>query len=108
MDLFFTYKNKNFLIFWLNKSFDSLQVIWKVLYSTTSSKDTGTLYAARNKINAKNVSKDPASNYYGSSELVDKFTKAYIVNAALDHFCMDALEGTPAQNSYSGAIGDSK
>ena len=54
------------------------------------------------------MSKDPASNYYGSSELVDKFTKAYIVNAALDHFCMDALDGTPAQNSYSGAIGDSK
>ena len=64
------------------KSIESLQVIWKVLFSTTSSKGTGTLHAARNMINAKKVWKDPASNYYSSSELVDKFAKAYIVNAA--------------------------
>ena len=54
------------------------------------------------------MSKDPASNYYASPELVDKFTKAYIVKAALDHFGMDALDQIPPQNSYSGTISDSK
>ena len=54
------------------------------------------------------MSKDPASNYYASSELVDKFTKAYIVNAAMKHFGIDSLDGTPKQNTYDGDIGDSK
>ncbi|XP_053398038.1 uncharacterized protein LOC123565316 [Mercenaria mercenaria] len=83
-----------------------LQVIWKILYSTASSKDTGTLYAARNSINAKNVSKDPAANYYGSSELIDKYTKAYIICAALHHFEMDNLESHPKKNEYLGRIGN--
>ena len=82
--------------------------MWKVLYNTASSKDTGTLYAARNSIHAKNVSKDPASNYYASSDLVDKLTKAYIVNAAMNHFGMCALDGIPVKNFYSGDIGDAK
>ena len=81
------------------------QVIWKILYCTASSKDTGTLYAARNAINAKNVSKDPSSNYYASSELVDKFTKAYVVSAALLHFKMESIESCPTENKYEGVIG---
>ena len=83
-----------------------LQVIWKILYSTASSKDTGTLYAARNAINSKNVSKDPGSNYYASSELINKFTKAYIMCAALVHFGMENKEASPTKNKYEGAIGD--
>lgn len=81
------------------------QIIWKVLYSTASSKDTGTLYAARNAINAKNVSKDPSFNYYASSELVDKFTKAYLVSAALSHFNMESIDSSPKQHEYEGVIG---
>ena len=54
------------------------------------------------------MSKDPASNFYASSELVDKFTKAYIVNAAMNHFGIDSLDGAPTHNSYRGDIGDSK
>ena len=83
-----------------------LQVIWKILYSTSSSKATGTLYATRNAINAKNVSKDPGSNYYASSELVNKFTKAYIICAGLKHFDMDNPESALKTNTYEGAIGD--
>ena len=81
-------------------------MIWKILYSTASSKDTGTLYAARNSIDAKNVSKDPSSNYYASSELVDKFTKAYVVSAALSHFKMESMESCPTENTYEGNIGN--
>ena len=54
------------------------------------------------------MTKDPASNYYASSELVDKFTKAFIVTAAMDHFGMDSLEATLTQNNYYGDIGDQK
>ena len=81
-------------------------MIWKILYSTASSKDTGTLYAARNSIDAKNVSKDPNSNYYASSELVDKFTKAYVVSAALSHFKMESIDSYPSENTYEGEIGN--
>jgi hypothetical protein len=80
-------------------------VIWKILYSTASSKDTGTLHAARNTINAKNVSKDPASNYYASSELIDKLTKANCVCAALSHFGMENPESAPKNHIYNGSIG---
>lgn len=86
--------------------FSFSQVIWKILYSTVSSKDTGTLYAARNAINAKNVSKDPASNYYASTELINKFTKAYITCAGLIHFGMTSPEDSPNKNKYEGAIGN--
>lgn len=79
-----------------------------MLYSTSSSKDSGTLYAARNSINAKNVSTDPSSNFYASSELIDKFTKAYIVSGALHHLKMESLESEPVANAYAGEIGNSE
>ncbi|XP_070581579.1 uncharacterized protein [Ptychodera flava] len=55
------------------------KVIWLHLYSTASCRDIGTLHAARNAINSRNVSSDPAKNFYASSELLDKFTDAYLV-----------------------------
>ena len=51
------------------------------------------------------MSKDPGSNYYASSELVDKFSKAYIVCAGLSHFNMQNIEDAPNQNEYEGEIG---
>ena len=84
-----------------------LQVIWKILYSTASSKDTGTLYAARNPINSRNVTKDPGSNFYASSDFFDKVVKAYIVTAALEHFQMKSVESEPKINTFTGDIGNS-
>ena len=54
-------------------------MIWTLLYSTGSTADIGTLYAARNSINARNVTKDPGDNFYAASALLDKYTKALLV-----------------------------
>lgn len=64
-------------------------VIWKHLYKTNSQKDIGTLYAARNAINSRNVTKDPHNNFYACEEFLDKFTQAYIINGAYEYFELD-------------------
>ena len=83
-----------------------MQVIWQMLYSTVSSRDIGTMYAARNITNSKNVTTDPSGNYYASSLMADKFTDAYLVAGALEHFEMD-FNGASNRNLYEGEIGNS-
>lgn len=78
------------------------KVIWHHLYSTSSARDIGTLYQARNAINARNVTKDPHSNYYAASEFLDKVLKAYAVAGGLDHFRMACVEDEPKVNVFSG------
>ena len=77
--------------------FKCFQVIWQTLYSTVSSRDIGTLYAARNVTNSRNVSADPAGNFYASAVMADKFTDAYIVAGALEHFQMNSVADDPKQ-----------
>lgn len=55
-----------------------LQVIWHYLYDTSSCRDKGTLYAAQNVIDARNVTDNPHNNFYACSEFVNKVTRAYI------------------------------
>ena len=82
------------------------QVMWQALYSTSSARDIGTIFAARNIVNAKNVTKDPGGNYYASATMADKFTKAYITVGGLKHFGMDSTSEEPKNNLYSGGIGN--
>lgn len=77
-------------------------MIWHHLYSTSSARDIGTLYQARNAINARNVTKDPHSNYYAASEFLDKVLKAYVVAGGLEHFGMACVEDEPKANIFSG------
>ena len=85
-----------------------LQVTWKTLYSTKSSKETGTLYAARNAINARNVTDDPSANFYASTELLNKFDAALITCGGLKHFGMTSTDSEPTINVYGGNVGDQK
>ena len=84
----------------------SLQVIWQNLYSTVSSRDIGTMFAARNVVNARNVSNDPSGNYYASATMADKFTTAYIVAGGLEHFGIENVAEEAKINAYSGEIGN--
>lgn len=97
----FVIKCFGFIIFFL-----SLQAIWKTLYSTKSSKETGTLYAARNTINARNVTDEPGDHFYASTELLNKFDAAYINCGGLKHFGMMSTDSEPTVNTYSGNIGN--
>lgn len=82
------------------------QVIWKNLYSIRSARDSGTLYAARNLINARNVSADPSTDYYASAAMMDKFSKAYIIAGGLHHFGINSVADNPKENTYEGEIGN--
>ena len=73
-------------------------VIWKLLFRTNSQKDIGTLYAARNSIDARNVTKDPGSNFYAAEELLNKYTTGYLVAGALAFFDMASIEDEPKIN----------
>jgi len=61
----------------------------------------------RNAIDARNVSTDPHNRYYAASEFLDKVTDAYLINGALVHFGMTAIEAQPTINLYEGpAVSD--
>ena len=72
------------------------------LYSTSSGRDPGTLYHARNLISARNVTKDPSKNYYAASEFLDKSCDAYLAAGALDHFGMSSINDDLRINNYEG------
>ena len=61
-----------------------LQVIWHHLYSAKSAKSIGTLFSARNIIEARNVTSDPKDNFYAASDLLEKYTDAYLITGALE------------------------
>ena len=77
-----------------------LQIVWKHLYDPASSGDKGTLYAARNYLNARNVTVDPIKNVNAAEHLLTQFTIALILAAALKFFGMDSLEGDPSRNQF--------
>ncbi|XP_062571098.1 uncharacterized protein LOC134233123 [Saccostrea cucullata] len=85
-----------------------LKVIWSLLYNTSSARNQGTLYAARNTLNSRNVTQHSSQDFYACSDLVEKVTLAYIVTGGLEYFGMDTLNTVPTKNMYSGAIGDKK
>lgn len=83
------------------------KVIWYHLYKKESGACVGTLAHARGYLGATNVPEvDPQKAYYQSAALVDKFTNAYIIAGALDHFGMNDLDSGPTQNAYSGPEND--
>ncbi|XP_033758314.1 uncharacterized protein LOC117340625 [Pecten maximus] len=83
-----------------------LEVMWHMLYSPASSRDIGTLYAARNITDSRNVSADPSGNFYASSAMAEKFTDAYLVAGALKYFGMNSISTAPTKNIYEGPMGD--
>ena len=58
----------------------------------------------RNYLCSEKCTFDPSGNYYASALMADKFTDAYFVAGALDHFDID-LNGEPKQNTYDGEVG---
>ena len=80
------------------------QVMFKHLYSTAPAglADIGTLFAARNAIQARQVSKDPKANFYATADLLLKFTEAHLIAGAMSYFSMANQDDTPKQNSYEG------
>ena len=63
------------------------------------------MYAARNSLDAKDVSHDPSQDFYACTELLNKFSYANIVCGGLHHFGMSSVEDEPTHHTYNGEIG---
>lgn len=87
----------------LNISYQLLcmQVVWKLLYSTSSARDTGTMYNARNYLRAHNVSQEPMKDVNASVEFIDKYTDSLIVCAGLEYFGMQTIDSEPEKNKFN-------
>lgn len=53
-------------------------IAWKVMFRQSSG-DIGSLYSARNILNAVNVSSEPKKEYFRNGELLDKFTQSLVI-----------------------------
>lgn len=85
----------------LNLCFISLyQVIWLHLYDTTSSGDKGTLYAARNFLEARGVTSDPMKNINAAADLITQYTIALVIAAAMNYFGMESMSDNPTKNVF--------
>eukprot|EP00794_Sanderia_malayensis_P002024 gene2024-2301_t len=58
-----------------------LPVIWSILYDSKSAADQGTLYSAKNFLNAKNVPSNPMHDIDATYDLIQQYTEALIVTA---------------------------
>ena len=70
------------------------------MYSTSSSRDPGTLFAARNFLKAYNISSQPMKDVNASVEFLNKYTDSLIVCAALQHFDMENVDSPPKKNTF--------
>ena len=52
--------------------------MWKILYSVKSASDIGTLYQARNFLNARNVPVDPTKDVNVCEEFLTKYDDALL------------------------------
>lgn len=76
------------------------QVIWYYLYDTKSGTDVGTMYHARQLLNARNVTHNPHDDFFAASDFVDTYAMSYIVAGALHHFGMQTMDDIPTKNQY--------
>ena len=71
------------------KCWGFFQVVWHTLYDVNSGKDIGTLYAAKNFLNAENVPLDLMHNVDAAYDLFEQYTEAPILSAydeVKDHY----------------------
>ena len=61
------------------------KLVWDVLYDPASSADVGTLFQARNFLNARNVKRDPMKCVNACEDLMMKYSEALIVTAFKTH-----------------------
>ena len=75
-----------------------VQVIWKQLYSCSSSSDHGTLYQLRNLINRRNVVVDPKRDVNACEDFFVLTVKCYIIAAVMKELQMNSLDDIPSDD----------
>ena len=77
--------------------FSLIQVVWKLLYKTSSASDHGTLYQIRNLIQRRNVGKKPKKDFNAHDSFFNLVTTSHILAAAIEILGMDNLDDTPCE-----------
>eukprot|EP00057_Strongylocentrotus_purpuratus_P018700 XP_011673174.1 PREDICTED: uncharacterized protein LOC105442605 [Strongylocentrotus purpuratus] len=77
------------------------QVIWKSLYDASSAADKGTLYSARNYLEARGVTTNPMKNINAAADLIEKYATALVLAAAMDYFGLDSLDAEPTKHTFN-------
>ncbi|XP_033638557.1 uncharacterized protein LOC117299208 [Asterias rubens] len=80
------------------------QVIWLHLYNTTSSGDKGTLYAARNFLEARRITSDPMRNINAAADLISQYTTALVIAASMKYFGIDSINDQPTRNQFQFGV----
>ena len=75
-----------------------VQVIWKQLYSCSSSSDHGTLYQLRNLINRRNVVVDPKRDVNACEDFFVLTVKCHIIAAVMKELQMNSLDDIPSDD----------
>nr|XP_054763564.1 uncharacterized protein LOC129270188 [Lytechinus pictus] len=76
------------------------QVIWKQLYDAASGADKGTLYSARNFLEARNVTTNPMANINAAADLIEKYTTSLVLAAAMQYFGLADLTSDPTLHTF--------
>ncbi|XP_070548874.1 uncharacterized protein [Ptychodera flava] len=87
------------------------KVLWNRLYSTKSSRDTGTMHQIRNAVNRRNVCNDPSVNFNSSKDFLEIYTEAHIISALLSYFGMESVDAELGSESFvqmNGSVIDKK
>ena len=79
-------------------------MIWLHLYNTTSSGDKGTLYAARNFLEARRITSDPMRNINAAADLISQYTTALVIAASMKYFGIDSVNDQPTRNQFQFGV----
>ena len=72
-----------------------MQVIWKLIYSTKSGTEKGTLYQLKNLINRKNIGDDVTKDMNAHEDFFNAIVTSHILAAAMEFLGMECLDSEP-------------
>ena len=79
-----------------------IQIIWRRLYKTGSSKEGGTLLQLKNVINRQNVgsTNDISGRVNDIEDFLELVINCHLIAAALHYFSMESVSDTPHSNGF--------
>ena len=85
-----------FELFHMHTSF--LQMVYSILFSASSSQDSGTLKALQNRISRTNVGENINAHYDADKDFFISVVDMYIVECFMEFFGLEDMNSVPAKN----------
>ena len=82
-----------------------MQLVFDHLYKAESIREVGTIKYFRERLNRKNVTPEKvAKSFEGTEDFFVSLGKAYLLEAAMQFFCMNDLNDTPVKHKPPNGI----